>query len=116
MKKMKIFLSLAAFVAIAGGAFFIKTNVVEAHTRTVKIAVDKTGFSPSTIEAEAGHKLNLVFTRSGKTVCGEVNFPQLKIRKSLPVGKDVIVSVNPTEAGQINFSCGKMNGKIVVTD
>lgn len=109
----------AAIFAAFGGAFFVGTKMVEAHTRTVKIRVDKNGFSPATIEVEEGHKLNLVFRRADKNNCGgEIVFQKLKIRKALPVGKDVIVSLNPTEAGQISFTCGMgmMKGKIVVSD
>jgi plastocyanin domain-containing protein len=119
MKKIKLFIALTALVVVAGGVFALVTNVVEAHTRTVKIRVDKDGFSPSSIDVEAGHKLNLVFTRADKNNCGNVVvFPKLKIRKTLPVGKDVIVSVTPTEAGNITFTCGMgmMKGSLVVSD
>ena len=119
MKKLKLFLALSALAVVAGGATFFVTNVVEAHTRTVKIRVDKNGFSPSSIDAEAGHKLNLVFKRADKNNCGGVVvFPKLKIRKTLPVGKDVIVSITPTESGQITFTCGMgmMKGSIVVSE
>jgi len=119
MKKLKLSLALMALIVGLGGAFALVTNVVEAHTRTVKIKVDKNGFSPSSIEVEAGHKLNLVFNRADKNNCGNtVVFPKLKIRKNLPVGKDVIVSITPTKAGQINFACGMgmMKGSIVVAD
>ncbi len=119
MKKLKLSLALMALIVGLGGAFALVTNVVEAHTRTVKITVDKNGFSPSSIEVEAGHKLNLVFNRTDKNNCGNVVvFPKLKIRKNLPVGKDVIVSLTPTEAGTITFTCGMgmMKGSIVVAD
>ena len=119
MKKLKLSLALMALIVGLGGAFALVTNVVEAHTRTVKIRVDKDGFSPSSIEVEAGHKLNLVFNRADKNNCGNtVVFPKLKIRKSLPVGKDVIVSLTPTEAGNITFTCGMgmMKGSLVVSD
>lgn len=119
MNKIKLFLVSTALVVSLGGAFFIASNVVEAHTRTVKITVDKNGFSPASIEVEAGHKLNLVFTRADKNNCGNVVvFPKLKIRKTLPVGKDVIVSLTPREAGNITFTCGTgmMKGSLVVSD
>ncbi len=119
MKKLKLSLALMALIVGLGGAFALVTNVVEAHTRTVKIRVDKDGFSPSSIEVEAGHKLNLVFNRADKNNCGNVVvFPKLKIRKNLPVGKDVIVSLTPTEAGNITFTCGMgmMKGSLVVSD
>ncbi len=100
------------------GVAFIAVGV-EAHTRTVKITVDKNGFSPSSIDAEAGHKLNLVFKRADKDNCGNtVVFPKLNIRKSLPVGKNVVVSVTPRASGQISFTCGMgmYKGSIVVTE
>ena len=119
MKKIKLFLGFAAVIVALSGAFALVTNVVEAHTRTVKIRVDKNGFSPSSIEVEAGHKLNLVFNRADKDNCGgTVVLPKYKIRKTLPVGKDVIVSITPTAAGNISFTCGMgmYKGNLVVTD
>lgn len=120
MKKMKLFLILAAFVVTAGGVFALVTNVVEAaHPRTVKVKVDKNGFSPSSIEAESGHKLNLVFNRAKDSNCGsKVIFPKLNITKTLPVGKDVIVSFTPTKAETVTFSCGMgmYKGSVVVSE
>jgi plastocyanin domain-containing protein len=119
MKKMRTFLALTAFVVIAGGAFVLMTHVAEAHTRTVRITVDNNGFSPSSIDAEAGHKLNLVFKRASGTNCGNrVVFPKLGIRRNLPVGKEVVVSITPRDAGQINFSCGMgmYKGSIVISE
>ena len=107
MNKVKLMLCLAALIVGLFGALALKTDIVEAHTRTVKITVDKNGFSPASIEVEAGHKVNLVFNRADANNCGStVVFPKLKIRKSLPVGKDVIVSITPTKAGNIAFTCG----------
>ena len=119
MKKMKLFLGLATLFVGLIGAFAFETSVVEAHTRTVKITVDKNGFSPSSTEVETGHKVNLVFNRADKNSCGSVVvIPKLKIRKTLPVGKDVIVSFTPTQAGRLTFSCGtgKHKGSIIVSE
>ena len=119
MNKIKLFLGMAALIGTLGGAFVVKTSVVEAHTRTVKIRVDKNGFSPSSVELEAGHKVNFVFNRADKNNCGSVVvFPKLKVRKNLPVGKDVIVSFTPREAGQMTFTCGMgmYKGNIVIAD
>jgi plastocyanin domain-containing protein len=119
MKKLKLCLVLTAVIVVAGGMVVFRTNVVEAHTRTVRIKVDKNGFSPSSIEVEAGHKLNLIFNRENNGNCGRtVVFRKLNIRKSLPVGKDVIVSITPQTAGQITFSCGMgmYKGSVVVSE
>lgn len=119
MKKLKLSIALMALVVGLGSAFYFTSNVVEAHTRTIKITVDKNGFSPSSIEVEAGHKLNIVFNRADNNNCGNVVvFPKLKIRKNLPVGKDVIVSLTPRQAGNITFTCGMgmYKGSLVVAD
>lgn len=118
MKKLKLFLAISALAIVAGVAFVSVTNVVEAHTRTVKIAVSKHGFSPSSIEVETGHKLNLVFTRSDGNNCSVVVIPSMNIRKALPLNKDVIASFTPTSPGEITFSCGSgaHKGKLIVSE
>ena len=116
MKRSLIALFLLVTGVVSVGIVAVS---VEAHTRTVKIRVDKNGFSPSSIDAEAGHKLNLVFNRADKNNCGStVVFAKQKIRKALPVGKDVVVSITPTESGQITFTCGMgmYKGSIVVSE
>ena len=115
MTKIKLFTALMILVTTLSGA----PSVAEAHTRTIKIRVNKNGFSPSSIEVEAGHKLNLVFNRADRNNCGNfVVFPSLKIRKTLPLRKDVIVSFTPTKAGAVTFTCGMgmYKGSIVVAD
>ena len=115
MSKLKLFIGLMMlFITLSG-----TPNVADAHTRTIKIKVDKNGFSPSSIDAEAGHKLNLVFNRADKENCGStIVFPKLKIRKTLPVGRDVIISLTPRKAGNITFTCGMgmYKGSLVVAD
>ena len=119
MEKLKSWLVLVAVIAIAGGIAAFKTTVVQAHTRTVRITVDKNGFSPSSIEVEAGHKLNLIFNRADGANCGRtVVFRRPSIRKALPVGKDVLVTLTPRAAGRINFTCGMgmYKGSILVSE
>ncbi len=86
------------------------------HPKTVKITVTKDGFSPSSIRAEKGSPLTLVFYRADNKGCGkEVVFESLNIRKKLPLKKEVTVVITPTEAGEIAFACGMgiMKGTIV---
>ena len=111
---------IALFLLVTGvvGVGIVTTSV-EAHTRTVKVKVSKSGFSPSSIDVEAGHKLNLVFNRADDKNCGsKVVFAKLGISKTLPVGKDVVVSITPKESGQISFACGMgmYKGSIVVSE
>jgi P-type Cu+ transporter len=121
MKKLKSnsILVFALVAVITTAPLTVLTNPVGAHTRTVKIRVDRNGFSPASIDAEAGHKLNLVFRRADKDNCGGVVvFPKRGIRKALPVNRDVIVSITPRDAGQISFTCGMgmYKGSIVVSE
>lgn len=119
MKKLKLWLVLAAVVFGVGGVVVFRTNVVEAHTRTVRIKVDKNGFSPSSIDVEAGHKLNLIFNRADNENCGRtVVFRRPSIRKALPVGKDVLVTLTPRAVGRITFTCGMgmYKGSILVSE
>ncbi len=82
-------------------------KVAAKHPKTVRISVSKDGFSPSTINVEKGHLLNLVFFRADNKGCGtEVVFPSLNIRKKLPLKKNVTIQITLKEAGEINFSCG----------
>ncbi|MEP7149121.1 MAG: cupredoxin domain-containing protein [Acidobacteriota bacterium] len=121
MKKLKLWLVLGAVIAVGGGMVALETNVVEAHTRTVRITVDRNGFSPSLIEVEAGHGLNIIFNRTEDANCGRtVVFRRPSIRKALPVGKDVLITLTPREAGRISFTCGMgvslRKGSIVVSE
>ena len=119
MKKLELWMVLAAVVITAGGLVAFRTNVVEAHTRTVRIRVDKNGFSPSSIDVEAGHKLNLIFNRADNENCGRtVVFRKPSIRKALPLGKDVVVTLTPRAVGRITFTCGMgmYKGSILVSE
>lgn len=86
------------------------------HPKTVRVSVTKDGFSPSSIRAEKGSPLTLIFNRADNKGCGkEVVFESLNIRKKLPLKKDVTVVITPSESGEIAFACGMgmMKGTIV---
>lgn len=88
-----------------------------AHPKTVRVNVNKNGFSPSSINVEEGFPITLIFKRTTKAGCGDkVVFPSLNIMRDLPVGKNVTVKFTPDQSGEIAFTCGMgmMKGKIVV--
>lgn len=98
-----------------------KNNVKKkfAHPKTVRITVNKKGFSPSSISTEQGSPLTLIFRRPKNEGCGnKVVFPSLNITKDLPVGKNVTIKFTPTDTGNISFTCGMgmYKGSIVVSD
>lgn len=88
-----------------------------AHPKTVRVTVNKNGFSPSSINVEEGFPITLIFKRATKEGCGDkVVFPSLNITRDLPVGKNVTVKFTPDQSGEIAFTCGMgmYKGKIVV--
>ena len=75
------------------------------------------GYTPSTIRAEAGIPLRLVFCREESAACSEqVVFPAFGKIATLPKGKPVVVDLLPEEPGEYEFTCamGMLRGKLVV--
>lgn len=95
----------------------------EATAATVKKGVQYAtiqadgGYKPSTITAKAGMPLELTFTLGKKPGCAStVSFPGLKIKKSIPSGKGVVIKFTPAKVGEVPFECGMgmYKGKIIV--
>lgn len=85
----------------------------------VKITVSQNGYEPSEIKVTKGQTTKLAFYRADAKNCGgEVIFPSLKIKKSLPVGKTVIVEIKPEKTGELTFACGMdmIKGKLIVSE
>lgn len=88
-----------------------------ANAGDVPIRVDENGFTPSSVNAEKGKPLALVFTRtSDKTCATAVSFPELKLEKQLPKGTPVRVELPAAEARTYTFQCGMgmYKSKVVV--
>lgn len=83
----------------------------------VSIVADSQGFSPSSVEVPKGAPLELVFTRTTDDTCATaVVFPELAIKKELPLKSAVSITVPTGEARTIGFQCGMgmYKSKIVV--
>jgi plastocyanin len=83
----------------------------------IRITVSREGFSPARIEVPAGKPVRLAFTRLDAQNCGSaVVFPDLGLRKTLPVGKTVVVELPARPAGELRFACGMgmYKGAVVV--
>ena len=115
MNKVPRFLFLTAFTAIAG--FLIscaggKNESVPAETINVMVS---TRYEPKSIEVKKGQPVKLAFFRADDKNCGgEVVFPELGIKRELPIGETVLIEFTPQESGEIAFTCGMnmMRGKI----
>ncbi len=75
------------------------------------------GYKPATIAIPNGKKSTITFTRKDPNSClEEVVLPEFKIKKFLPVGEPVTISLSPTKSGTYGIHCGMnmFHGRIVV--
>lgn len=71
------------------------------------ITVHDTGYEPSSVNAPAGQPARLVFTRTSDDGCGQqLVFPDLDIRRDLPLNKAVTVDITMPASGTVKFTCG----------
>ena len=83
---------------------------------TIAVKVDGDGFTPSSASFKKGEHAQLVFTRtSDKTCAKEVVFPELNIKKPLPLNEAVAIDVPTTDARKLTFQCGMGMYKSTVT-
>jgi plastocyanin domain-containing protein len=76
-------------------------------TQVVAIAVGSDGFQPSSVRATKGQKLTLRFTRNTDSTCAKaVSFPELGIKKDLPLNQPATIEIPTTEARTTTFQCG----------
>lgn len=86
----------------AGGA-----DTVTAGAGPVAVTADDKGFKPSSVKLKKGVPATLVFTRTTDDTCAtEVVFPQLDIKKDLPKGTPVTITVPTDKEQTLTFQCG----------
>lgn len=96
--------------------FLMKKDIAMVVEDSVEIKVDG-GYSPNVISVSKDKKTTLVFMRSDPNSClEEIMLPEFKIRKFLPLGKKVNISITPMKAGEYEIVCGMnmFHGKILV--
>lgn len=87
------------------------------EARRVAVEVGAHGYTPSSVEAQVGQPLTLVFERTTDEGCGqELVIPSQDIHRDLPLNEEVAVTFTPSEAGELRFTCGMdmYDGAIVV--
>jgi plastocyanin domain-containing protein len=78
-----------------------------AQSGPVAITVDGDGFKPSKVKFKKGAPATLVFTRTADDTCAtEVVFPQLAIKKDLPKGQAVSITIPTDKEQNLTFQCG----------
>jgi Cu+-exporting ATPase len=81
------------------------------------IEITAAGYSPPAIAVPAGKPFRVTFIRRDDKTCGtEVIFPDLGIRKALPLNQPVTIDFPAQPAGkELNFTCpmNMLNGRAV---
>ncbi len=80
--------------------------------------VVKGGYSPDTIQVQAGRPVRLVFDRQEANPCSErVVLDAFGVSAELPTGTDVPVEFTPAQPGEYEFACqmGMLRGKVIAT-
>lgn len=73
----------------------------------IKIVADEHGYTPSTVSAAKGSPITLRFVRTtDKTCATEVVFPELNLKKPLPLNTPVDIAVPAGDAMTYAFACG----------
>src|SRR4051794_5299357 len=83
----------------------------------LRITVDGEGYHPSTVTVPASRPATMVFTRTSDDGCGQqLVFPDLNLRRDLPLNQPVVVTVNAPASGRVAFTCGMgmYRGAVVV--
>lgn len=74
---------------------------------SARVIVDSKGFNPSRVTLDRGKPGTITFVRTSNQTCADkVVFPELSIKKDLPLNQPVTVEVPTTEAKSYTFQCG----------
>jgi plastocyanin domain-containing protein len=102
---IKAALTLAVAPLVAGFGFAAIAHAGPPTSVAVKVT-DK-GFEPPTVTLAKGSGVTLVFTRTTDATCAkEVAFPELKLKKELPLNTPVTIAVPTDAARTLAFTCG----------
>ncbi len=112
-----------ALIALIVWYFWLsKPEAARATTTTSGVqevfVVVKGGYSPDTIQVEAGQPVRLMFNRQESSPCSDkVVLDAFGVSADLPEGETVPVEFTPTTPGDYEFACqtGMLRGKVIVT-
>ena len=93
------------------------TAVDKEKTQTVNLSVTEKGFVPNKISVKPGtHVILKVIRKTDSTCATEIKISEKKIKKDLPLNKEIIVDVGTLEKGKIRFACAMdmISGFIIV--
>lgn len=117
MQSSRTFVALFALVLFACSSGAPTTSAPDDHRRAIAVEVGASGYTPNQVTAAAGEEVRLVFTRTSDEGCGQqLVFPDLNIRRDLPLDEAVPVDITMPADGIVAFTCGMgmFRGAVVV--
>jgi plastocyanin domain-containing protein len=101
------FFALFALVAACTGSGSAESQPPSDGRPVIEIHVDATGYHPEEASATPEQPVRLVFTRTSDEGCGQqLVFPDLQIRRDLPLNEPVPVDITMPASGAVRFACG----------
>lgn len=97
--------------------FCVATGFAADNIQNIDLQVTEKGFVPNKIDVKAGSHVVLKVTRKTDDTCAtHIAIKDKKIKKELPLNKEVSVDVGVLKKGEIRFACGMdmVTGLIVV--
>jgi plastocyanin domain-containing protein len=101
----KLALAFALVLSACGGE---EATVPPSDGRPeLAITVKARGYEPAEVSAAGGQPVRLVFTRTTDEGCGQqLVFPDMDIRRDLPLNEPVAVDITMPASGRVAFTCG----------
>lgn len=100
---MKKYFLVSLFLLLGIGVFAADKVTEE----VINIQVTENGFEPSNIKVKAGSHVILQVTRSSDATCAtQIQIKDKKIKKDLPLNKQVKVDLGNMKKGDVKFACG----------
>lgn len=115
--KILVTISGVGLIAFIWWFFFGKREKEIAAGDSVEILVDG-GYKPANIRLKRGKTTTLKIIRRDPNSClEEIILPDFKVRRYLPLGKEVSISLTPQKTGEFRFHCGMnmYHGKLIVS-
>ena len=107
---------LIALVILAIGAA-TNAGTAKPRPRTATVKITERGFEPYVLKSRRGVRTRITFVRTTDATCAkEVVFPELGIKRELPLNQPVVITLTLTKRGEFRFTCGMnmMRGKLIV--
>ena len=107
---------IIGLIILAIGAA-MNTEAAKPRLQTATVKITERGYEPYVVKVRRGVRTRITFVRTTDATCAtEVVFPELGIRRELPLNQPVVITFTPRKKGEFTFTCGMkmMRGKLIV--